>query len=591
MLRQIAPVLAAVAVCLGAVPLWAQSSEDAARVDLRIAQQIPLRDGVTLSGNLYLPRGEAAPAPCIVSLTPYTAQTYHDRGVYFAARGMPFLIVDVRGRGNSQGTFRPLIQEARDGHDVVEWLGRQPYCNGKVGMWGGSYAGYNQWAAASERPPHLATIVPVASPYAGVDFPSRRNIPQPYPMQWRNFVAGRTLQPAIFGDQAFWSQLWRRRFEQGVAFDTLPTVLGGDDAAMREWIAHPELDAYWDSYNPTAAQYGALSIPILTITGSYDGDQPGAIRHYRDHMAAAPPEERARHFLIIGPWDHAGTRTPTEEVGGVKFGPASLIDLPALHAEWYRWTMADGPRPEFLKDRVAYYVIGANQWRYSPTLEAVTARMQPYFLDSQVNATEVGRSGTLLTEGAGSGRPDSYRYDPRDTANAALEAETGESALTDQRAILANDGRQLVYHTPPFDRDTDIAGSFRLTAWIAIDQPDTDFRARVYEIDNGGRSTLLSTDLIRARYRTNPREAKLVTTTAPLRYDFDQFTFMARRIASGSRLRLVIDPINSIFYQKNYNSGKAVASETMTDARIVTVRMFHDRKHPSALYVPIERQN
>jgi len=93
--------------------------------------------------------------------------------MFFARRGMTFAIVDVRGRGNSDGIFRPMIQEATDGYDVVEWLARQSYCNGKVGMWGGSYAGYVQWATAKELPPHLATIVPVASPYAGTDFPMR----------------------------------------------------------------------------------------------------------------------------------------------------------------------------------------------------------------------------------------------------------------------------------------------------------------------------------------------------------------------------------------------------------------------------------
>jgi hypothetical protein len=562
---------------------------DAAKVDLRLAERIPLRDGITLSANLYLPRGIVAPAPCIVSLTPYTVQSYHDRGMYFAAHGLPFLVVDVRGRGNSDGKFRPLIQEANDGYDVVEWMARQPYCNGRVGMWGGSYAGYVQWVTASTRPPHLGTIVPVASPYVAVDFPSRRNIPQPYPMQWRTFVAGKTLQTSIFGDGAFWGELWRRRFEQGVAFDTLPDVLGKPDSLMREWLSHSQVDDYWDAYNPTSAQYRAMELPILTITGSYDDDQPGALRHYRAHLDAATADARAGHFLIIGPWDHAGTRTPAAEVGGVKFGPASLIDLPALHADWYRWTMAGGPRPAFLKDRVAYYVIGADVWRYAPTLDAATAEMRPLYLDSAVNAVSVTQSGILRSGGRGQGKPDFYRYDPRDTSNAALEAESGEFGLTDQRMVLAGEGRELVYHTAPFDRDTELAGAFRLTAWIAIDQPDTDFRARVYEIDGAGRSVLLSTDLIRARFRESARAQRLIKTKDPLRYEFDQFTFMARTIPKGSKLRLVIDPINSIYYQKNYNSGKAVGGETMADARTVTVRLFHDAARPSALYVPIGR--
>src|ERR1700727_1624840 len=157
---------------------------DAANVDFHWNQKIPLRDGVLLSATVYTPRNQKAAAPCVFTLTPYIAQSYHDRGMYFAAHGYPFLTVDVRGRGNSEGVFQPFMQEAQDGYDVVEWLAKQSYCNGKVTMWGGSYAGYDQWATAKEFPPHLATIVPAAAPFAGVDFPMNKGVFYPYDVQW-----------------------------------------------------------------------------------------------------------------------------------------------------------------------------------------------------------------------------------------------------------------------------------------------------------------------------------------------------------------------------------------------------------------------
>ena len=152
----------------------ADSVDTTAKVDWRWNVRIPLRDGIHLSAIAYLPTGQPTPRPCIFTLTPYISDSYHDRGMYFASHGYAFLSVDVRGRGNSEGEFHPLIQEAKDGYDIVEWLAQQPYCNGKVTMWGGSYAGYDQWATAKERPPHLATIVPAAAPVAGVDFPARK---------------------------------------------------------------------------------------------------------------------------------------------------------------------------------------------------------------------------------------------------------------------------------------------------------------------------------------------------------------------------------------------------------------------------------
>jgi uncharacterized protein len=559
---------------------------DATHVDFKWNERIPLRDGVRLSATVYTPRGQKAPAPCLFTLTPYIAQNYHDRGIYFAAHGYPFLTVDVRGRGNSDGQYDPLLQEAHDGYDVVEWLAKQPYCNGKISMWGGSYAGYDQWAAAKEFPPHLATIVPVAAPYAGVDFPMQHNIFAPYDVQWLFFTGGHTSQDKIFGDSAFWNDKNRRWFESGTPFKEFDTQVGAPSAIFQRWVQHPHPDAFWDSYNPTSEQYARLTLPILTITGSYDGDQPGALTHYREYMKNASPEGRARHFLVIGPWDHAATRTPRAEIGGLKFGPASLVDLPQLHLDWYAWTMQGGAKPQFLQKAVAYYVMGAEKWRYADTLEAVTARSQPFFLDSGSNASDVLAAGALTAQ-AGSGKPDHYVYDPRDLSFAPGEAGLDLSDLTDQHTEYLRRGKFLVYHSAPFEKDTEISGFFKLAAWIAIDQPDTDFQVSISEVRIDGRTIALASDSIRARYRESLREPKIVATQAPQRYDFEHFTFVSRQVAKGSRLRLTLAPINSIFSEKNYNAPDPVAEQSMKDARTVTVTLVHDKAHPSALYVPM----
>ncbi|WP_164847470.1 CocE/NonD family hydrolase [Sphingobium algorifonticola] len=571
------------------VPAVAQVVPDSALIRLSFDTRVPMRDGKTLSATLYRPRDQVGPAPCVISITPYIADAYHIRGTYFAARGLPFLMVNSRGRGDSDGTFQPFEGDGRDGYDAVEWLAAQPYCNGKVAMWGGSYGGFNQWATARESPPHLATIVPVASPYFGADAPGRSNIPINYMLQWMLYTKGRTVQTNAFADPGYWNAIWRERFETGKSFATLADQPDHREPLLKEWAAHPHMDAYWDRKNPTAAEYRAMAIPILTITGSYDDDQPGTIAHYRAFMAAASPEDRARHYLVIGPWDHTGTRTPKPDYGGVPFGAESLVDLPALHVDWYRWTMAGGAKPAFLKKRVAWYVMGANRWRYADSLDAVTAEHKPFYLDSTANADRVLGSGRLDPAAPGQGRPDSYAYDPRDVSLAGLEASLDQSSLVDQRLVLARDGKQLVYHSAPFDKPTEVSGFFRFSAWISIDQPDTDFQASVYEITPDGGSILLSMDYLRARHRESLRTEKLVTTTAPLRYDFDRFTFVSREVAAGSRLRLVIAPVNSIHLQKNYNAPGPVAMQTIADARTATVRLLHDRAHPSALFVPIGR--
>ncbi len=559
-------------------------------VDFQWGVKIPLRDGVKLDATLYRPQGQKDSLPCVFTLTPYISASYHDRGMYFAAHGYVFLTVDVRGRGNSEGEFAPLLQEARDGYDVVEWLAKQPYCDGKISMWGGSYAGYDQWATAKEFPPHLATIVPVASPFAGVDFPRRNNIAYPYDMQWLLLTAGHAGQEKIFGDDAFWIAKFKQFYLDRRAFRTLDAFIGYPSPIFQNWIAHPAVDAYWDSYNPTAAQFAKIDLPILTITGQYDGDQPGALTFYRDDMAHAPAEAKARHYLIIGPWDHAGTRTPQADMGGLKFGKASLLDLNDLHRQWYDWTMKSGAKPAFLKDRVAYYMLGsgAEDWCYAPTLEAVTSESRPLYLASfDGRANDVFASGALNPAKSGSAKPDRYVYDPLDTSSAKVDAVEVPNMLTDQRWILQQSGKILIYHTAPFQKDLDIAGFFKLSVYIALDQPDTDFHAMVYEIQPDGTNVFLTDDMLRARYRASDRAGTLVPKGKIERYDFDHFTFVARRLQAGSRLRLVIAPMNSLYSEKNYNSGGVVADATGKDARAVNVSLYHDAQHPSALYVPI----
>ncbi|MHB8813391.1 MAG: CocE/NonD family hydrolase [Steroidobacteraceae bacterium] len=566
---------------------------DAGDARLHWGVKIPLRDGVSLNATLYTPQSHSAPQPCILMMTPYIADTMHSWGMYFARHGFPTVVVDVRGRGNSEGHFRPNIQEAKDGHDVVEWLARQPYCNGKVAMCGGSYLGAVQWATASEFPAHLSTIVPAAAPYIGTDFPMRNNIFYPYLVQWLTLTSGVAAQKSIFSDFPWWSKMFRRWFESGRSFRELDTFIGHPSRILQEWLDHPSLGPYWDEYNPTPEHYARIELPILTMTGAYDDDQPGALEHYKQHVRLAGEAARARHYLIIGPWDHAGsTGHPRIEFGGLKLGPASLLDILRLHLEWYAWILQEGPKPPFLRKLVAYYVMGVERWRYADTLEAITARHDPLYLDSQSNATDVFSSGCLQAL-PGTGLPDCYTYDPRDLSGLeiAAEADVPVGSLVDQTMVMTMRGRQLVYHSTPFPTDIQVNGFFRLRAWIAIDCPDTDLYATVSEIALDGGSIRLTTDQIRARYREGLRSPKPIQTADPLQYDFEGFTFISRQIKRGHRLRLVIAPlgrpIDATFSERNFNGGGVVADESVENARIVTVRMFHDQARPSALYVPM----
>jgi uncharacterized protein len=545
-----------------------------------------MRDGIVLNAILYRHKASQGASPALFTHTPYVADTYHGAGIFFASHGFPFLVVDCRGRGNSTGKFRPYHHDRDDGYDIVEWIAAQPWCNGKVGMGGGSYSGFNQWAAARDRPPHLATITPKCSAYPGVDFPMRNNIGEQYSLQWLAYVAGQTSQTNLFWDWDYWRALSRDRFVAGKSFRSLATEVGFDSSNLREWIEHPQRDEYWDALTPSPQEYAQMHLPVLTITGSYDDNQQGALEYYRNSLRHGSPALVDHHYLIIGPWDHSGVGMPRESVGGVKFGAASLIDMRSLSLDWYRWTMCDGSKPAFLADRVAYYVAGSERWRYANSLEAVTAQSAALFLTPSTDTTRLATPGLLGTAAPARTHTASYVYDPRDMSTAELEATFDPFDPTDIRMLLANDGKQLVFESAPLERPIEIAGFFRLDAWLSIDQPDTDFRVLVYLIAADGSSILLTNDTLRARYADSLRTASLSQSREPRLYRFDRFWFNARLLASGERLRLVLGPWNSIQTQKNYNSGKPIADETLLDARAVTVTLHSGPAFPSALYLP-----
>jgi putative CocE/NonD family hydrolase len=567
--------------------------------DIRWGVKSPMRDEVELNATLYLPKtpdGSSPKTPVIFTLTPYISDSYHARGAYFASHGYVFALVDVRGRGNSGGEFEPFVNDPRDGHDLVEWFAKQPYCDGKVGMWGGSYAGFDQWATAKEFPPHLATIVPAAAAHPGLDYPSPQNVGITYDVQWYTLTSGRTGQQNLFADQKFWRTKFLDAYKKHIPFKSLDSFVGNPSVNFQRVVKHPAVDAYYDAMVPTREQLQKITTPVLTITAQYDGDELGALSYYRDHLANTSSEVRAKHFLVIGPWDHAGTRTPTDEVGGVKFGPAAVIDLNDLHRQWYDWTMKNGPRPEFLKNQVAYYVFppgnsGANgEWKYADNFEALVANPKTFYLDSKNgDANGVFRSGSLAEKQPTDGS-DAFIYDPLDTTRGEIVDGTDPKEKTagiDQTYALSIGKDGLVYHTEPLPNETPLVGCPAMTLWVSIDTPDVDLSAHLYEIQPDGTSIVLWSDTRRLRYRDSLREAKLVKPGEIVRCDFNPGLFVARRLMKGSRFRLVVSSPNSTQWQKNYCSGGVVAEETAKDARTCHMQVYHDATHSSTIQLPL----
>lgn len=548
--------------------------------------EIPMRDGVQLTANLVTP-GHGKPAPVIVSITPYGRHPLHPIGAAYAQMGFAYLAVDTRGRGDSGGVEAVFKGDLTDSLDVVSWASKQSFSDGQVAMRGASYGGFNQWMAAAKGAPALKTITPAAAVYPGLDFPMTYNVGLPYMTIWTGFTKGRMANFGLFGDATYWREAFTDALEQGVPFVDLDEFVGLKRDLFDEWASHAYLDDYWRNLNPTDEEMAAIDMPILSVTGLFDGAQPGALEYYRQHMANASAEAKAKHYLVIGPYDHGGVTVPSARVAGIDVPQAGGINPVVLYGQWTAWHLLNAPRPEFLKDRVMYYVLGANEWRAAPSLEAIPVERRVFYLQGD-NPTALDRAG-LLSPAIPDSSTVSYRFDPLDTRKAGLGSWfEGDYALYDAD-VQAIDGDGFVFDTVPFEHAVEFIGQPRFEAMIGIDTPDADFRLRVFGITPSGQSLFLSYLHGRARYREGLDQPVLIGSAEPRPYVFDPFIFAAQRLEAGSRLRFVLDPPNSIYYQRNYNAAGPVELQTREDAVTSTITMLLGGKDGARLMLPLRK--
>lgn len=564
----------------------AQEKPTIVRMDMLVNQRVPMRDGVTLAARVWKPVGDGR-YPVVMVQTPYLSDETHLRARKFVAAGYVYVSVDRRGRGTSEGKFVPLADSGRDGADAIAWLARQPWSDGRIVTRGGSYRGMVQWQTLAQAPSALVAAVPTASVYPGWDFPAPRGIPLPYMASWLAFTEGTARNALVFRDSLYWRDKFLRVHRGEVTFDQLARISGAPEGHFQRWLAHPGYDEYWRSINPKPAQYAKMTPPILSITGYFDGDQEGALRYYEEHQRFAPKARAQQHVLLIGPWDHAGTRSPRKSVGGLEFNPRSVLDLDALHIEWFDHVLRGRRRPKALAGRVNYYVIGAEEWRSAPSLDAVADEEWTLYLSSGGAAMDsLFASGKLIEEESSDDGPSRFRFDPR----IDREPEDWATREPPQDGYISQDDAlrpdRLFFHSEPMTRSRTVCGRINLEAQISIDVRDTDVEANLYELTARNRLRWLGGDRMRARFRKGYDRERLAKPGALDTWNFNRFWWTCRRLEVGSRLRLVIGPSDSPAWQKNYNTGGRIGFERPSDAQVATITLHHSRDRPSILRLP-----
>ncbi|QTD57315.1 CocE/NonD family hydrolase [Parasphingorhabdus cellanae] len=571
-------------------PVAAQGGgQDQKTVDVLLQNIVAAEDGTPLAITIWKPGPDNQRYPTVLVATPYVSDEAHPRARKYADRGYAMASLDLRGRGGSKGEFIPFSDHGTDICDAIAWIKEQPWSDDNVVMRGGSYRGMTQWMAARSCPDEIETMIPTASVYPGYDFPivaGHRS--QKYTAGWLGFVAGSAMNPNFYTDSDYWRE--RTSYRDHVPFSEYDAFIGLPSEHFQTWVNRLSEPEAWAASAWEPNDYAQMHMSVLTVTGYYDGDQPGALRYFREHQEGAPQSAAINHYLVMGPWSHGGTREPRQKLSeGVEFGPAAVFDMDQFNLDWFDWRLGRGAKPDLLKRRIAYYVGGAEEWRYANKLDEISSERRKFYLSATPDeAYDVFRSGHLVDAPVNQEEPHRFRSDPLDTSPADL-TDTDWNAIRDgslRSTVPAYMPETLIFHSPPLDKGLTLAGQMRLRLYLEMDTPDADIFVTVYAMFPDGQPLYLGGDVVRARFR-NGLKPSLVEPGVVEAYEFKNFLWNAWALPEGTRLRLTVGPYNDPSAQKNYNSGGRLGFETLDDARVAQIKLYHSTEYPSVLEIPV----
>jgi hypothetical protein len=569
--------------------------------------KVPMRDGATLRADVYKPLTDQD-VPVVLMRLPYDKdlaqqrpETY-ERPEFYAGHCYMVVVQDVRGQYKSPGEWYPFAHEANDGYDSVEWAAALPGSSGKVGMYGYSYVGATQWLAAGQTPPHLATIIPMhtgADYYEGWTYQGGA-LTLAFAESWALGTIGKSaaehrgdwnLSAAMEDNAAKLNSTWYEH----LPLKGFPPLHPGDPTVAPyffDWLNHPSYDDYWKQWAPKE-RYDKVEVPVLNIAGWYDSFLTGGIGNFKGmRQQGGTQVARDNQKLMIGPWIHSNwTRYQPDVTAPVTdFGPAADNPIDEVQLAWFdHWLK--GTRNDVTRDpAVRLFVMGANKWLAADDWPVPGTEYRDYHLASDGKANSADGDGRLelsapRTSGA---TTDTYRYDPQDPVpSSGGHACCGPPATpmgpADERAVEKRDD-VLVYSTEKLQQDQVVAGPIEVRLFAASSAKDTDFTAKLVDVQPDGKAMILGDGIVRARYRDSAENPSLITPGKIYEYKIDVWP-TANMFKAGHRIRLEITSSNFPAYDRNPNTGDSFGESANT--QVADQVIYHDTSHPSSMRLPV----
>lgn len=569
--------------------------------EIKFEYNVPLqmRDGTILRADVYRPADEKR-YPALLLRSPYLKKNmkrYLDPN-RMALAGYGVVIQDCRGTGESDGHFEPFIHEFEDGYDTVEQVARLPWCDGQVGMYGISYFGFTQLAAASMQPPSLKTICPgqVAARWLP---PCRNGI---WSLQanlawYLNQALNAVMRSKMTEEKkrGLLNQIGQSmdHLEEQLWFLPLKDVPAAhiEDVPLSpfylEQLKHVADEEYWRNKG-VPIPFHKIAIPALHLSGWYDFMLDGVLDNYVGlRNGAATSLARENQKLIIGPWAHGSEMLST--VGELDFGLSSsgnAIDVTGIHLRWFDYWLKGKNNGIMQEPPVRLFVTGENRWRDENEWPLSRAKLTKYYLHSDGQANRRLESGFLNQNRPEEECADHFLYDPKHPLPSTLRVPPTAryAGLLQDHQELEQREDVLVYTSNVLHKDLEVTGPIEVRLWISSSVPDTDFMAKLLDVWPDGRVYNLTDGMTRVRFRESLSAPKLLNPGEVVELKLD-LGAVAHVFKAGHRIRLHISSSHFPRYDRNLNTGHPIGEDG--EMKVAFQSVYHDREHPSHLLLPI----
>jgi putative CocE/NonD family hydrolase len=539
---------------------------------------IKTRDGATISAIVVRKKGDQNPKPVILQYTIYVRDKGRDIRTTKESvdNGYVGVIAYTRGKRFSPDEIFPYENDGNDAYDVIEWISKQKWCNGSVGMFGGSYNGFTQWAACKTLHPALKTIVPYVAARPGQGLPVENNIFVNPNYEWAFFVGNNKYLDTLAGnDRQRFRNMQNKWWETGVAYNKLDSIDGTPNKWFQRWISHPSFDNYWQNMTPYKKDFAQIKIPVLAFDGYYNDGQSSGLYYLRE-LQKYSPETPA--YLIIGPYGHFGTQKGGEAVlYDYKVDSVALFDITKVTYQWFDYILKNGSKPAMLKDKINYEVMGANEWRSASSLDKMSNSFLTLYLTNN-------KSGNFYS--ASSKKPSKKNYLSQEIDFADRENSNNDYYPEPIIRKEVDTSNGFLFISDPIKEPTIINGAFLGQIKASINKKDMDFGVTLYEVMPNGEYFHLSYFIGRASYAHDITKRKLLKPNTIETIPFSNTHMISKKVSNGSRLLIAINVNKNPFSQLNYGTGKEVSTESINDAKEpLIVKWFND----SFVKIPVWR--